>query len=128
MKEFIDNLVHYVNTLNLFAPIKVGSLDIASKALTVRVTPGPMDTRYLDGSREQIINFQILCKSPSQTECILTMDKLQESLELSSGDLTGSAFELIRCGTYVSYSLVEQITTGEYIYTALFEAEIERKM
>lgn len=135
MIEVIDYLMNHIKTklssTIVYAPIKVDTLEIGTvsspkKSIALRLIPSPSGTQYLEG---EIINrsFQLLTKSPNQKEALATCEAITKELrKLTKGqqpqinnELKITIFEV-----YVEPAFVEITEAKEYIYTAMFRAEI----
>jgi hypothetical protein len=128
MKEFLLSLADHLEAqLTLFAPVKIGSLDLEPKAISIRQAPAPAGVRYMNRSMIKNVTVQLLAKSESQGEVMDTMELMTQSLELSSGELTVTGYDFIKCGVYTEPNFVEKTSNNEYLYTALFQAELIKR-
>ena len=127
IEDFLLSVIDHVDTPKLFAAVKIGSLDATGKAIAVRMIPSGRGERYFEGSTKKV-NFQFLTKSKNQLEAISGLEKIADKLSDVRNDgipsLTGK-FALLSCDIYTTLNLVEKTNTNEYIYTALFTAELE---
>ena len=127
IEDFLLSVIDHVDTPKLFATVKIGSLDATGKAIAVRMIPSGRGERYFEGSTKKV-NFQFLTKSKNQLEAINGLEKIADKLSDVRNDgipsLTGK-FALLSCDIYTTLNLVEKTNTNEYIYTALFTAELE---
>jgi hypothetical protein len=127
IEDFLLSVIAHVNTPALFAVTKIGSLDATEKAISVRIVPSGRGERYLVGGTNKV-NFQFLTKSKNQLQAISGLeqiaDKLSDVRNEGIPSLTGK-FTLISCDIYTTLNMVEKTATNEYIYTALFSAELE---
>lgn len=126
---------HLIATLPpgiLFAPIKADLLDIGvndapRKSIAIRMIPSAPGEQYYEG---EIINkqIQILAKSSNQLEANNTMEFITRELNNVHRRvfyaLDGS-YTLRRFNVYVEPNFVEKTAANEWIYTALFSAELE---
>ncbi|MYW24987.1 minor capsid protein [Bacillus thuringiensis] len=126
---------HLIATLPtgiLFAPIKADLLDIGvndepRKSIAIRMIPSAPGEQYYEG---EIINkqIQILAKSSNQLEVNNTMEFITRELNNVHRRvfyaLDGS-YTLRRLNVYVEPNFVEKTAVNEWIYTALFSAELE---
>lgn len=101
--------------------IKYGVLDITPSSVALRTTPTAPGERYLTGSNEAI-NFQVLVKDKAQDKVMQTFDTI---VSLLDGKVIPGASRLISCHLYTTPNFVQKTDTNEFIYTALFQAEIE---
>lgn len=76
--EGIKNLLE--NKLSLFASVKFGKLDKSNKSIAIRLMPSSSTSNYQD-SRTREIQFQILSKSPSQVEALISLEAIANTLE-----------------------------------------------
>lgn len=124
MFEFLDTLATHLETkLTLPSMVKVGGTleGVERSAITIRPIVGRPGERYIEG-RSEGVAFQILVKQPSQENAIKTIVDIARACE----DLDRTVYEnLISCSIYVTPNFVEETSTKEYIYTALFQAELE---
>ncbi|VXB51650.1 conserved hypothetical protein [Exiguobacterium sp. 8H] len=128
MRALLDALADYLDTeLTLYAPVKVGNLDSSTDAICIRQAPSPDGPRYLSGRRLRYINFQLLAKSEDQQQVLDAMELMSEALELSNGDIVVPDFEFIKCEVTTETNWVEETSTNQHIYTALFQCQLIRK-
>lgn len=116
----------------LFAPIKADLLDIGvndapRKSIAIRMIPSALGEQYYAG---EIINkqIQILAKSSNQLEVNNTMEFIAR--ELNNVHRRGfhaldDSYTLRRLNVYVESNFIEKTAANEWIYTALFSAELE---
>ncbi|MBD5797420.1 minor capsid protein [Bacillus pseudomycoides] len=126
---------HLTTTLQpniLFAPIKADLLDIGvndtpRKSIAIRMIPSALGEQYYEG---EIINkqFQLLVKSDNQlevTNAIEAMTRELNNVQRRTFNAVDNSYTLRRLNVYVEPSFVEKTAANEYIYTALFSAELE---
>lgn len=116
----------------LFAPIKADLLDIGvndapRKSIAIRMIPSAPGEQYYDG---EIINkqIQILAKSSNQLEVNNTMEFITRELNNVHRRVFNAidgSYTLRRLNVYVEPNFVEKTAANEWIYTALFSAELE---
>jgi hypothetical protein len=127
IEDFLLSIIAHVNTPPLFAPVTIGTLQATEKAIAVRMIPSERGERYHNGSTKKA-NFQFLTKSKNQLEAINGLESIANKLTDVRNDgipsLTGK-FTLISCDIYTTLNMVEKTNVNEYIYTALFTAELE---
>ena len=129
IEDFLLSVIAHVDNPKLFAntTVKIGSLDATGKAIAVRMIPSGRGERYFEGSTKKV-NFQFLTKSKNQLEAINGLEKITDKLSDVRNDgipsLTGK-FALLSCDIYTTLNMVEKTNSNEYIYTALFTAELE---
>lgn len=126
--DFIDRTLDYLEgNLDLFARFTVDFMPEKNKSLTIRRTPSAPSARFMDGSRDDVISFQILVKHPRQTEAIKTLQDIIDTLEsLEEGTIqsVNGSFDFINCDLYTNMTLVERDERKNFIYTALFNANL----
>ncbi|PGA90901.1 minor capsid protein [Bacillus pseudomycoides] len=126
---------HLTTTLQpsiLFAPVKVDILDIGTnnttkKSIAIRMIPSALGDQYFDG---ELLNkqFQILAKSSNQLEVNNTVEFITRELNnvhRRAFNAIDDSYTLRRLNVYVEPSFVEKTAANEFIYTALFSAELE---
>ncbi|PHB11469.1 minor capsid protein [Bacillus pseudomycoides] len=116
----------------MFAPVKADVLDIGAnnipkKSIAIRMTPSALGEQYFEG---EIINkqFQLLVKSDNQletTNAIEAMTRELNNVQRRTFNAVDNSYTLRRLNVYVEPSFVEKTAANEYIYTALFSAELE---
>ncbi|PEP88565.1 phage tail terminator protein [Bacillus pseudomycoides] len=136
MKWLIESVKKQL-TINLskdimFAPVKADVLDIGAnnipkKSIAIRMTPSALGEQYFEG---EIINkqFQLLVKSDNQletTNAIEAMTRELNNVQRRTFNAVDNSYTLRRLNVYVEPSFVEKTAANEYIYTALFSAELE---
>ncbi|UYG93187.1 minor capsid protein [Cytobacillus firmus] len=126
--DFLFRVMDYIeNNVQLNAPINSPVLDSDSSAVAIRQTPSTMNTRFIEGKTADF-SFQILVKDKSHLACYNTIQAIFKALDgLSKGDIVSSdgSFSFIKCECYTLPNFVEKTEHDEYIYTALFTAELE---
>ncbi|WP_368298390.1 minor capsid protein [Cytobacillus firmus] len=128
--DFIDDLANHIESkFTLFDSLTVDVLPEDLNAITIRRTPAAPLERYLDGSRDWIIAFQILVKHQNQGQAIDAMNQLTIYLdELGPNAVTSAdgSYLFIKSEIYTMPILVEKDSRGSYIYSALFNAIITK--
>lgn len=128
MSAFIDSVIAYVNSpVVVHDPIKVGVLDIDEEGVAIRLIPGPAGERHFEGHTD-VVHFQVYTKNRNQLEAIDKITTITNKLTyVNRGRIAtiGGAFTILTCDVYTSPNFVEKTDNNEYIYTALFQAEIE---
>lgn len=125
--DLLDRVMDYLEVnVTLNAPIVPGSLGNGS-SVAIRLTPGSVNTRFIAGFNADV-GFQILVQDSKHLKCVGVTEDIFRALEgLSKDDLVShdDSFRLVslKCTTLPNF--VEQTETGLYVYTALFNAEIE---
>lgn len=136
MKWLIESVKKHLTTVlskeTMFAPVKVDVLDIGlnnapRKSIAIRMIPSVPGAQYFDG---EIINkqFQILLKSENQLEANTSIEAIARELNnvhRRKFYAVDNSYTLRRLNIYVEPNFVDKIASNEYIYTALFVAELE---
>lgn len=127
--ELMDRLIDFIEErVALNAPIQVGILSKDPKAVCFRLTPSSFRDVYLNHGRVYQLSFQILVKDDQQSTAIRVIHNIVNVLDrLTEQDIVLSNDRFIRCEVYILPNFVEKTEHDEYIYTALFNAEYERR-
>jgi ABC-type uncharacterized transport system fused permease/ATPase subunit len=129
--ELLDRLMDAIEAnVQLNANIQVGILSQDPKAVTIRLLPNTLRDAYMDKGRAYRISFQVLVKDTDQPEAIRVINDITEFLDsLTSEDiqLSDNRYKFITCEVYTMPNFVEKTEHDEYIYTALFNAEYEKR-
>ncbi|SCM96380.1 Uncharacterized protein BWINRASL_03478 [Bacillus mycoides] len=135
MKWLIESVKKHLTT-NLskdimFAPVKVDLLDIGTnntpkKSIAIRVTPSALGEQYF---KNEIINkqFQVLVKSDNQLEVNNTTEEIARELNNVHRRVfhaIDGPYTLSLLNVYVEPNFVEKTAANEYVYTAIFKAEL----
>ncbi|PGH85770.1 minor capsid protein [Bacillus thuringiensis] len=133
MLAFIDAVIERLETeLSsnvLYAVIRQDMLDQTNDSIAIRVIPSPPGETYFEGSTYQI-QFQILTKSKDQKKAIQAIERMSYTLDklYNQGIVSlDDTFTFLSCEVYVQPAFVEKTVASEYVYTALFRAEIIMK-
>ena len=127
--DFLNRVIDYIED-NIFLEnsIKIGKLGQSSHAISIRPTPGSVPNRYVDEDKIREYNFQILIKDTNQFEVIEKIEEVTSLLDgLKRNDIVSSnnSFRLVSCKVYVPPNYVQETDREEYIYTAMFVAELQ---
>lgn len=126
--DFLDRMMDFVEgNLQLFSIMRKGPLDENSMAISVLPTPSTAIIRYFDKSKDYNYGFQVLVKHPTQSVAIQTIEDIVNLLDGVDGDKITSddnTFSLVVCNVYTLPTFVEITEHNEYIYTALFQADL----
>jgi hypothetical protein len=130
--DFIDDVANYLEAkLDLFTSVSVDVLPDDPNALTIRRTPSAPGSRYLDGSKEWAIGFQILVRHKDQwraiqeiNEITVHLDELGPDALIVAADLS---YRFVKCEVTTMPVLVEKDSKKNYLYSALFQATIQKK-
>ena len=127
--DFLDKCKQYIeDNLNLFVDhINVGLLRDGND-VAIRATPGNPPERYMDDSHIYNYQYQVLVKHQSPREAYDTAREIEFLLDgLKKDAITGDGFTFIKSDVYTPANFVEHTSTGEHIYTAMFQAELLRE-
>lgn len=127
--DFLDRLSDFIeNRVELNSHVVWGKLSTSRKSVAIRPTPSSTISRSYDRGKTYEYSFQVLVKDPDQ---LITMRVLQDITDLLDG-LPNSAitsedgsFIFVKCEVYSYPSYLEETDHDEYIYTAMFTAELE---
>lgn len=127
--DFLEAIKAYINDpLPVHNPIKFGGLDIEETGVAIRIIPVGPGERYFEG-RTDLVNFQVLTKFGSQGEAINKVSSIAEKLtQVKRGQIPfpGGVYEILNCDVYTAPNEVEKNAKNQYLWTALFTAEIEK--
>jgi len=125
MMSFFYALTDHLRVLGLlYAPLKFDLLDTPTESMCFRFIPVLPAKKMFDGEIKNI-QFQVLTKSKNQEKAYTALSKIRDALELQNGDIQANDFKLIVCECYTEPSFVEKTGASEFLYTALFRAELE---
>ncbi|MFD5849702.1 minor capsid protein [Cytobacillus pseudoceanisediminis] len=128
--DFIDDMANHLEAnFSLFDALSVDVLPEDLNAITIRRTPATPSERFMDGSRDWIIAFQILVKHQNQGQAIDTMNQLTIYLDELGKDAVipaDGSYQFIKSEIYTMPILVEKDSRGSYIYSALFNATLTK--
>jgi minor capsid protein len=129
--DFLPRIMDALESnIDLNAPLKVGLLEPASSAAAIRTVSSGIVTRYLNGDTIYHIAFQLLIQDADQQKAVNILDDITDYLDgltkdsIISGD---NSFTFITSNVSVLPNLVQKTENDEYVYTAIFAAQIERK-
>jgi hypothetical protein len=129
--DLLQRLIDKITTnIALPAPIQVGVLSTQSPAICIRQTPSYPSTKYLDKGNTYHFAFQILIKDHNQQQAVFTLQDITFFLDtLENGAIVSGngSFSFVSCNVYTMPNFVQKTEHDEYVYTALFQAEIERR-
>lgn len=127
--DFLDRLIDYIeDNVELKTYLRIGKLSADSESISIRPTPSGIAARYANEGVNREYGFQILIKGTNQLKVISTLESITSSLDgLKSGDIRSSnnSFDLVSCKVYTTPNYVEETDREEYIYTAMFIAELQ---
>ncbi|PGD68341.1 minor capsid protein, partial [Bacillus pseudomycoides] len=107
--------------------LDIGANDTPRKSIAIRMIPSAPGEQYFEG---EIINkqIQILAKSSNQLEVNNTVEFITRELNNVHRRVFNAidgSYTLRRLNVYVEPNFVEKTAANEFIYTALFSAELE---
>lgn len=122
----IDRLIDYIeDNVTLNAPLRSGVLSEEESAVSIRPTPSSIATRYSIGKVFEFA-FQITVKDTDDRVARGVINRITEAMDgLGNEAITFDHQKLIRCEVSTSPNFIEKTERGEYIYTAIFVAELE---
>jgi Bacteriophage minor capsid protein len=129
--DFLFRLQDYLKA-KLNKPILIGVLGAESPSIAIRQTPSSVKDRYADKGKTFEFTFQVLMKDKAATghlNVINTMNTLFLLLDgLPKGEIVSSndSFTFVTCECYTLPNMIEKTGTDEYMYTAIFTAELEK--
>lgn len=127
--DFLDRLIDYIeSSVDLGPTIRVGKLSLEGSSISIRPTPSSMVDRYVDKDKTREYSFQVLMKDPNQFKVISKLDEITSLLDgIGHREITSNnnSFKLVKCEVYTLPNYVEETEHEEYIYTALFRAELQ---
>ncbi|MGV3265631.1 phage tail terminator protein [Cytobacillus pseudoceanisediminis] len=130
--DFIDDLANHLEAkFSLFDSFSVDVLPEDLNALTIRRTPAAPLGRFMDGSRDWVIAFQILVKHQNQVHAIDTINELTvylDELGINAIIPVDGSYQFIKSEISTMPLLVEKDSRGSYIYSALFNATITKNL
>jgi hypothetical protein len=125
MMSFFQAVTEYLKGLNLlYAPLKFDLLDTSTESISFRFIPVSPSKKMFAGENRNI-QFQIMTKSKNQVKAFDALSAIRDALELKNDELQAKDFKLIVSECYTEPSFVEKTSASEFIYTALFRAELE---
>lgn len=126
--DFLDRLIDFIEEkISLNASFTIGKLSSETSSISIRPTPSSIREDFLDRGNIHDYSFQILCKDRDQMLVIKIMNEitsLLHGLNNKAIKSNNNSFTFINCKVYVLPNYLQE-TEREYIYTAMFTAEIE---
>lgn len=127
--DFLDRLMDFIEEhVVLNAALKSGRLDEEVSAISIIPTPSAIDGRYMDKGKTYEYSFQVLVKDPDQEKVrkvLYEITSLLDGLSNSAIKSEDGSYIFVKCEAYVLPHYVETTDHGNYIYTAMFTAELE---
>lgn len=122
--DFLTNLNQHINSLDLYAPCKIGVLG-EGESLSIMAMPGGEETVYMDGVRDKDYQVQINAKSKNQNNCFNALTTIYQTLEnLTDLPSNNGSYDFQRITTQSLPSLVMQDEDGFFIYQLSISAKI----
>ena len=128
--DFLDRVKEYLEqnaTLN--APIVFGLLDTTPSSIAIRQTPSSINDRYTDNEKTFIFAFQVLVKDVNHLTAYNVVQNIFNVLDGLGKDEIPSqdgSYTFVKCECYTLPNFVEKTDKNEYIYTAIFYAELAK--
>ncbi|WP_342045918.1 phage tail terminator protein [Bacillus sp. OTU530] len=128
--DFYDRMMDYIEShLTLYASLQMGVLSPKTNGIAILSIPSSPNAKYLDGGSVQNISFRIYTKHTDQKIAANTIQIISDLLDKMQNDDIQSqdgSFIFISCEVNTIPSSFDKTDHDEYIYSALFVAEIER--
>jgi hypothetical protein len=126
--DFLARVKDYLAAnVELNAPITTPILSADSSSIAIRQTPSSMNSRYVEGKISNF-SFQVLVKDTSHVKAYNTIQAIFMALDgLPKGSIVSNdgSFSFVKCECTTFPNFVEKNDKNEYIYTAIFNAELE---
>ena len=106
----------------LYAPISMNGLSVDPESICLRVMPSATGEAYYNGTHIRVVQFQILTKSKNQATAAQAVESFYDFLYQKRFTVTG--YRIITLSPISEPSYLERLTTGEYIFTSTYRAEI----
>ena len=106
----------------LYAPISMNGLSVDPESICLRVMPSAPGEAYYNGTHIRVVQFQILTKSKNQATAAQAIESFCDFLYQKH--FTVSGYRIITLSPISEPSYLERLTTGEYIFTSTYRAEI----
>lgn len=121
-----DRIIDYIEAnVQLNAIVQKGVLNERESAVSVRPTPSSMVSRYVKGKTFEYA-FQVTVKDRDVGVAEQVINDITDVLDgLGNEAITIDRYKLIRCEVSTFPNFVEKTNHGEYVYTAIFVAELE---
>lgn len=127
---FLDRVKEYIEqNVTLNAPIVFGLLDTAPSSIAIRQTPSSMNDRYTNSEKTFLFAFQVLVKDTNHLIAYNVIQNIFNVLDGLGKDAIPSqdgSYTFIKCECYTLPNFVEKTNKNEYIYTAIFHAELAK--
>lgn len=128
--DFLDRVKEYIEqNVTLNAPIVFGLLDTAPSSIAIRQIPSLVNDRYVDNEKTFTFAFQVLVKDADHLTAHNTIQSIFSVLDGLGKDVIPSqdgSYVFVKCECYTLPNFVEKTDKDEYIYTAIFYAELAK--
>ena len=128
--DFLDRVKEYIEqNVTLNAPIVFGLLDTASSSVAIRQIPSLVNDRYVDSEKTFTFAFQVLVKDVNHLTAYNTIQNIFNVLDGLGKDAIPSQdgnYAFVKYECYTLPNFVEKNDKNEYIYTAIFHAELAK--
>ena len=122
--DFMLKLNQFINSLDLYAPCKIGVLG-EGESLSIMAMPGGEETVYFDGVRDKDYQVQVNAKSRNHNNCFNALTTIYQTLEnLDDLPSDNGSYDFQRITTQSLPSLVMQDEDGYFIYQLSISAKI----
>ncbi|AQS55293.1 phage tail terminator protein [Novibacillus thermophilus] len=122
--DFMLKLNQLINSLDLYAPCKIGVLG-EEESLSIMSMPGGEETVYFDGVRDKDYQVQVNAKSRNHNNCFNALTTIYQTLEnLTDLPSDNGSYDFQGITTQSLPSLVMQDEDGFFIYQLSISAKI----
>lgn len=123
--DFLDRVLDYLEG-QMGVTFEVGVLGSNVPSYAIRQTPSTVMDRYKDKGKTYSYSFQILVKDSDQLNAIQKAHQTFNLLDAKTSGINSSdnSFTLINLECTTLPNFVEKNEHNEFMYTALFEAEL----
>lgn len=119
---FVEALIDHIETI-AGSPVSIGPLRTDSKIALV-ISGGNYTDKTLDADKIRVFSYQILTKDKQQLQAFERCDKVVEGLDGLHNVVFGNQ-RIINSECTTTTNFVEKDSDNQYIYTALFRAELQ---
>ena len=128
--DFLDRVKEHIEqNVTLNAPIVFGLLDTVPSSIAIRQIPSLVNDRYVDDEKTFTFAFQVLVKDADHLTAYNTIQNIFSVLDGLGKDAIPSqdgSYAFVKCECYTLPNFVEKTDKDEYIYTAIFYAELAK--
>lgn len=128
--DFLDRVKEHIEqNVTLNAPIVFGLLDAVPSSIAIRQIPSLVNDRYVDDEKTFTFAFQVLVKDADHLTAYNTIQNIFSVLDGLGKDAIPSqdgSYAFVKCECYTLPNFVEKTDKDEYIYTAIFYAELAK--